>query len=233
MYKTICIPFLALVISSCHSRKKIISEYKSADTIQQMNVSVMQRTASDSSCTWSLQQLFSRLSVDIDSIVITREPGAVTVDPGELTPEGSALQAVAHHDHPGMAMECYYAGNRLAVGEADTTFKTASIPRPPPGASSPVSVAATPKRSKERIVIAGLRISKDDTATVASVTESKDTVSEAAAEVGQEKEVSTQEHKVVEKREPASAAGLKILIVIAGIIIAIVVIRRFLFRNKV
>lgn len=227
MYKTICIVFLALVISSCHSRKKFISEYKSADTIQQMNVSVMQRTASDSSCTWSLQQLFSRLSVDIDSIVITREPEAVTVDPGELTPEGSALQAVAHHDHPEMAMECYYAGNRLAVGEADTAFKTASIPRPPPASSSPYKATANNK-AKERIVIAGLRFNQDNTATVASVTESKDTVTEAVADVVRKAEVSTQEHKTVEKREPASAPGLKILLMLAGIITLI-----YIFRKKV
>ena len=233
MNKYLCGVLLALVITSCHSRKKNIREIRSADTIKEMGVSVMQRTASDSSSHWSLQQLFSKLSIDIDSIVIMRELECEADKSSETLSEGSALPAVAHHDHPEMAMECSYAGNRLAVGEADTAFKTASIPRPPPGSCTPGKATAATNKSKERIVITGLRISKNNTATVASVTESKDTATEAVAEVVQEKEVSTQEHKVVEKREPVVSAWMKILLAAAAVGAVIWLLSKYILKNKV
>ena len=233
MNKYLCGVLLALVITSCHSRKKNIREFRSADTIASMGVSVMQRTASDSSSHWSLQQLFSKLSIDIDSIVIMRELECESDKSSELLSEGSALPAVAHHDHPEMAMECSYAGHRLAVGEADTAFKTASIPRPPPGSCTPGKATATTNKSKERIVITGLRISKDNTATVASVTESKDTASEAVAVVTGKTEVRKHESKVVEQREPVVSAWMKILLAAAAVGAVIWLLTKYILKNKV
>ena len=215
------------VLASCKAKKKVVQESKAADSLQVMEVSMMQRTASDTSSTWAIQQLFKSLKIDIDSIVITRETEGGTVCPGESLAYGTALSAVTHHDHLRMAMECYGADNSLGEEEAAAALKTASIPRPPPASSSPYKATANNK-AKERIVIAGLRFNQDNTATVASVTESKDTVTEAVADVVRKAEVSTQEHKSVEKREPASAPGLKILLMLAGIITLI-----YIFRKKV
>lgn len=233
MNKYLCGVLLALVITSCHSRKKNIREIRSADTLREMGVSVMQRTASDSSSHWSLQQLFSKLSIDIDSIVIMRELEGEADKSSEMLSEGSALPAVAHHDHPEMAMECSYAGNRLAVGEADTAFKTASITRPPPGSCTPGKATAATNKSKERIVITGLRISKDNTATSASSAESKDTASEAVAVVTGKTEVRKHESKVVEQREPVVSTWMKILLAAAAVGAVIWLSSKFVLHNKV
>ena len=232
MNKYLCGVLLALVITSCHSRKKNIREFRAADTIKEMGVSVMQRTASDSSSHWSLQQLFSKLSIDIDSIVIMRELECEADKSSEMLSEGSALTAVAHHDHPEMAMECSYAGNRLAVGEADTAFKTASITRPPPGSCPPGKATAATNKSKERIVITGLRISKNNTATSASIAESKDTASEAVAVVTGKTEGRKHESKVVEQREPVVSAWMKILLA-AAVGAVIWLLSKYSLKNKV
>lgn len=233
MNKYLCGVLLALVITSCHSRKKNIREIRSADTLREVGVSVMQRTASDSSSHWSLQQLFSKLSIDIDSIVIMRELECDPDKSSEMLSEGSALHAVAHHDHPEMAMECSYAGNRLAVGEADTAFKTASITRPPPGSCTTGKATANTNKSKERIVITGLRISKDNTATSASIAESKDTASEAVAVVTGKTEVRKHESKVVEQREPVVSTWMKILLAAAAVGAVIWLLSKFILKNKV
>lgn len=222
--------FLMFLLASCKSKQQVITEYKYSDSLEVKEVAAVRSTAKATSSTFSLEQMLSSMSLNIDSIVITMPSELSSMEYGENVSVGTAFTPGTPHDHlpyVGMVEGCAYGDTASATGVPVAThsapLKTATIPSLPTERISPNNARHinVPYHSQQgKIVISGIRLNQQSAQSKADITASSDTLSEVHTDYVEQTAVSSQSAKAVEGK-PRSKNVWQYVIVLTGLALAV------------
>ena len=230
--------FLLFLLASCKSKQQVITEHRCSESLEVNEVAAVQSTAKATSSTLSLQELFSNLSLNIDSIVITKPP-ELSNGYGENVSEGSAFTPGTPHDHPpcvGMAEGCAYGDTAYAPGVAAAThsapLKTATIPSLPTERISPNNTRHNnvPYNGQQgKIVISGISLNRQSAQCNTDITASSDTATEVRMDKSVQTSVKQDSIQRVEGKPRSKSVWKYAIVILTVIAAAILLMKKFHF----
>jgi len=175
---TVVALFLMLLLASCKSKQKVVTEYRYSDSLEVKGVSEVRRTVSDTSFTSSLQSLFEQMSLSIDSIVITVPPELSTDVHGETLTGGEAESPVTAHDRCTAVRSDNGDSCPSGYGAAAPEILTPPARISPNNAPDGNIILQGRKSMPKKIVISGISLSKKSGTALTTITAGSDTTAE-------------------------------------------------------